>query len=183
MPGPVARVHALSLGHATTLRARRACTRTYIAFRSQTRRSAPFPPSASPSHAVVLLLCCCIMRQRLCPARTRRRARPRRASGNVGNDCSQAFFSSSCRVPSVPKADFPRDNQTTLTIKSHLLALNYTTRGTRGKVLDYSPRLWGGFTCSYSVTVPLLLLTFRRGPTLSSRGDGGSHGRQPQPLP
>ena len=38
MPGPVARVHALSLGHATTLRARRACTHTYIAFRSQTRR-------------------------------------------------------------------------------------------------------------------------------------------------
>ena len=65
-----------------------------------------------------------------------------------------------------------------LTIESHTLALNYTTRGTRGKVLDYtrtlpggggSPRLHsevtGRFTCSYSVTVPLLLLTFRRGPT------------------
>ena len=89
MPGPVSRVHALSLGHATTLRARKACTHTYIASRSQTRRSAPVPLSVSPSHAGVLRPCCCIMRQRLCAARTRRRARPRRASGSVGNFSGQ----------------------------------------------------------------------------------------------
>ena len=38
MPVPVARAHALSLGRATTLRARRACTHTYIMSRSQTYR-------------------------------------------------------------------------------------------------------------------------------------------------
>ena len=94
--------------------------------------------------------------------------------------------SSSCVVPSVPKADFPRDNQTSQTdsqsnhtqsIESHDEGNTRESPGLHSIVTGgESPRLHsevtGRFTCSYNVTVPLLLLTFRRGPTVRGSLDG-----------
>ena len=169
MPGPVARVHALSLGHATTLRARRACTHTYIASRSQTRRSAPLPPSVSSSYAGVLLLSAMLLHHALAPLpSTNSEAR---ATATCVRKHWKSFFQPVRLQPDVARharAPAPLGSRREV---SHERPSQDKTRRHCGTRRARPAR--------YVSTVGIL----SKPGHLFSRGDGGSHGRQPQPLP
>ena len=88
-------------------------------------------------------------------------AAPRRAAARCESGESQ-FFIVWSTISS--ESGFPATQSNGLTVKSHNWP-NHTIGANTRESPGLHSKVMGGFTCSYSVTVPLLLLTFRRGPT------------------